>query len=65
MVHNGLGKHATDVIIVPIHLVYTVNVQVMNTHTRVHVHMVGSGIHVMKKIIVRVDLVAIMDTVHI
>ena len=65
VVHSGLDKRVTDVIIVLIPLVYTVNVQVMNTHTRVHVHMVGSGIHVMKKIFVRVDLVAIMDTVHI
>ena len=65
VVHNGLEKHATDMIIVLILLVHTVNVQVMKTHTRVHVHMVGSGIHVMKKIFVRVDLVAIMDTVHI
>ena len=65
VVHSGLDKRATDVIIVLMPLVYTVNVQVMNTLTRVHVHMVGSEIHVMKTIIVRAHRVTIMDTAQI
>jgi hypothetical protein len=52
VVHNGLEKHATNIIIVPILLVYMVNAKVMNTHIRVHVHVVGSATHVMKQIIV-------------